>query len=330
MAAKVKNETLKNQVVIYQARSGAIEFREDLRAETIWATQSQIADLFEVNVRTTNEHLKNIYKSGELNESSTIRKFRMVQKEGNRNVRREVFLYNLDSIISVGYRVNSQKATQFRIWATKVLRAHIVSGYTINRSRIAKNYNEFLGAVEQIKKFLPTNKTIGAQSVLELIKLFAHTWVSLDAYDKAALPKNGATKKQISVTTDDLTQALGELKRELANKKEASGLFGLEREKEGIVGIIGNIFQSFGGKDLYPSIEEKAGHLLYFVVKNHPFTDGNKRIGAFTFVWFLKKAKILDSTRLTPEALTALTLLVAESNPKDKDRIIGLILLLLG
>ena len=164
---------------------------------------------------------------------------------------------------------------------------------------------------------------------MELIKMFASTWLSLDAYDKETLPKKGATRKQVKITAANITGALSELRNELIAKKEASDLFGQERQKDSAAGIIGNIFQSFGGADLYPSAEEKAAHLLYFMVKNHPFIDGNKRSGAFAFVWFLRQARILDTTRLTPEALTALTLLVAESNPKDKDRMIGLVLMVL-
>jgi prophage maintenance system killer protein len=166
-------------------------------------------------------------------------------------------------------------------------------------------------------------------STLELIKLFANTWFSLDAYDKSTLPTSGVTKKQVKITADDLRKAFLELKRELIMTGQVTELFGAERESGGVAGIVGNIFQSFGGKDLYQSAEEKAAHLLYFVIKNHPFTDGNKRSGAFAFVWFLKITHLLNPASITPEALTALTLLVAESDPKHKDRMIGLVLLLL-
>lgn len=325
----MKNKIQKNSVIIYQAKSGAIELRGDARQETIWATQAQIATAFDVDVRTVNEHIINIYKSDELKERLTIRKFRIVQKEGGREVERGVGHYNLDLILSVGYRVNSKRATLFRQWATKTLRAHIVYGYTINRSRIAKNYDKFLRAVEQVKMFLPSGGVVDTQSTIELINLFAGTWFSLDAYDKSTLPKSGATKRQVKLTADDLCKALTELKYELISKRQATALFGAERAPGAVAGIVGNVLQSFSGNDVYPSIEEKAAHLLYFVVKNHPFTDGNKRSGAFTFVWFLRKVRLLHVERLTPEALTALTLLVAESDPKDKERLIGLILMIL-
>jgi prophage maintenance system killer protein len=159
--------------------------------------------------------------------------------------------------------------------------------------------------------------------------MFASTWLSLDAYDKSRLPHTGITKKQVTITAEELTEALKKLKQELIRKGEASELFATDRGKDSIAGIVGSIFQTFGGGDMYPTVEEKAAHLLYFMVKNHPFTDGNKRSGAFAFVWFLHKMGLLQKDKMTPEALTALTLLVAESNPKDKDKMIGLILQLL-
>lgn len=320
---------VKNEIVIYQAKSGAIELRRDSEKSTIWATQAQMAKVFGVNPQAITKHLKNIYREGELFQKATCSKMEQVQMEGGRTINRSVDIYNLDAIISVGYRIGSKTGTKFRQWATKTLRAHIVDGYTINRSRIAKNYEAFLKAVEGVKMLLPEGEKVDTKSVLELIKLFADTWISLDAYDKSSLPKAGATKKQIKVTAQDLKKVLTDLKNNLVSKNEASDLFGNEAQKDTVAGIVGNVFQSFGGKDFYPSVEEKAAHLLYFMVKNHPFTDGNKRSGAFSFVWFLRKAGILNTARLSSEALTALTLLVAESNPKDKDKMIGLILLLL-
>ncbi len=317
------------QLVIYQAKNGAIEFRGDFEHETIWGTQKQIAEVFGVDIRTINEHLKNIYKTKELDEKATIRKFRIVQKEGKREVRREVNCYNLDAIISVGYRVNSLQATQFRIWATKTLRHYLLKGFLINKKRVGRNYESFLQAVEGVKALLPRNNKIKAGDIIELIKAFAGTWVSLEAYDKDSFPKAGVSKKTVRVSAKRLREALAVFKKELIAKKQATDIFGQEQSKGSVEGILGNIFQSVFGKDAYPSIEEKAAHLLYFMVKNHPFIDGNKRSGAFTFLWFLRKAGLLY-TGLSPEALTALTLLVAESKPEDKDKMIGLILLLLN
>ncbi len=315
-------------LTIFQGKNGAIEFKGDFEKETIWGTQKQIAEVFNINIRTVNEHLKNIYKTEELNEKSTIRKSRIVQKEGKRDVEREVNFYNLDAIISVGYRVNSKQATQFRIWATKTLKQHLTQGYTINKKRIGQNYEQFMKAVSDVKALLPSGNKIKTKDVIELITAFATTWFSLDAYDKGDLPTQGASKKSIQMDSNELASALSELKKELISKKQATELFAQEKKSSNLKGIIGNIFQSAFGSDAYPTNEEKAAHLLYFIIKNHPFTDGNKRSGAFSFIWFLRKTNLLRAT-LTPEALTAITLLIAESNPKDKEKMIGLVLLLL-
>jgi len=322
----MRKKIIKKEIVIYQAKSGAIELRGDFTRETIWATLDQIAEVFGRDKSVISRHLSNIFTEKELDKNSVVAKNATTASDGKVYM---VEYYNLDTIISVGYRVNSKTATEFRKWATKTLRTHIIDGYTINRPRIAKNYEAFLKAVEQVKNLLPAGGEVDAKSALELVKLFADTWFSLNAYDQSTLPNSGATKKQVKLTASDLTEVLSELKQILTVKKEAKDLFGIERQKASVAGIVGNVFQSFGDKDLYPSVEEKAAHLLYFMVKNHPFVDGNKRSGAFAFVWFLKKARRLNTSRLSPEALTALTLLVAESNPKDKERMIGLILLLL-
>lgn len=314
-------------LIIYQTKAGAIELREDFRAETIWASLDQITSLFDRDKSVISRHIKNIFKEGELREKSVVAFFATTASDGKTY---KVAYFNLDVILSVGYRVNSKKATIFRQWATKTLRSHIVDGYTINKKRLAKNYDSFLKVVEQMKTLLPSGGAVDAVSAMELVKMFASTWLSLDAYDKSSLPKSGLTKKQVEFTAEELKHALLKLKHELMAKCEATDLFGSERIGQSVSGIIGNVFQTFGGKDLYPTIEEKSAHLLYFMVKNHPYADGNKRSGAFAFVWFLKKAGILNPARLTAEALTALTLFVAESNPKDKDKTVGLVLLLLN
>lgn len=313
-----------NKIVIYQAKSGAIELRGDFGKETVWATQAQIVSLFGVDQSVVSRHIKNIFKDGEIEEKSNM------QKMHNANSDKPVAWYSLDVILGVGYRTNSKVAIEFRKWATKTLREYITKGYALNRKRIAQNYGAFMRAVEDVRALLPAGMKTDTGSILELIKIFADTWFSLDAYDKSELPTKGATKKRVAVTTEDLASALASLKRELIEKEEASDLFGIERQGGSVTGIVGNVFQSFGGADLYPTVEEKAAHLLYFIVKDHPFTDGNKRSGAYAFVWFLRAANILDISRITPTTLTALTLLVAESNPKDKDKMTGLIMMLLG
>jgi prophage maintenance system killer protein len=316
-------------IVVYQAPNGAVEVRLDSRKETVFLTQQQVAELFGVQKAAISKHVRNIFDTKELEEKGTVSILETVQIEGKRSIKRNVEYYNLDLILSVGYRVNSANATKFRQWATKTLREHITRGYTLNKKVLAKNYDEFLHAVETVKKLLPADSQFQTADVLELVKLFAGTWFSLDAYDKSSLPKSGLSKKQVYFTAEELSQSLAELKKDLFKKKEASDLFGQERQGEAIQGIVGNVFQTAFGNDAYETVEEKAAHLLYFVVKNHPFTDGNKRSGAFAFVWFLNKAKLLNPARITPEALTALTLLVAESSPKNKEQMIGLVLLLL-
>ena len=318
-----------SRMIVYQTASGAVEVRFDTQQETVLLTQQQVADLFNVQKAAISKHTQSIFSSRELDRQSTVSILETVQTEGARKVKRKIEYYNLDLILSIGYRVNSLNATKFRQWATKTLRDHITKGYTLNKKRIGKNYSEFLKAVDAVKKLLPANSEISARETVELVKLFANTWLSLEAYDKGQLPKIGANKRQISITTQELQNALVDFKADLQKRKLASDLFGQEKEVGSIAGIVGTVFQSVFGTDAYVTIEEKAAHLLYFFVKNHPFVDGNKRSGAFAFVWFLNKARLLNPSQISPEALTALTLLVAESQPQSKDQIIGLLLLML-
>src|SRR3989344_4721645 len=323
----VRNKNKEKNVVIYQAKSGAIELKGDFTKETIWATQDQIAKLFGTQRPAITKHLKNIFDTKELNKNSVSSILEHTAGDGKKY---KTQFYNLDAIIAVGYRVNSKTATQFRIWATKTLHNYIVDGYTVNKNRIAKNYEQFLNVVEDIKKLLPTGSSIESKDAVELVSLFADTWLSLDAYDKELLPKGKLTKKKVDLTAEKITNNLAQLKQNLLKKSEATDIFGTERTLGNVAGIVGNVMQTFGGSELYPTIEEKAAHLLYFMVKNHPFTDGNKRSGAFAFVWFLNQADVLDVQKLPPQALTALAVLVAESNPSHKEKTIKLILNLIS
>lgn len=321
-------EDLQNMAV-YQADSGAIALRTDVQAETIWATQKQLAGVFGVDVRTVNEHIKNIIITDELHsDDSTIRNFRIVQKEGSREVNRDIQHYNLDMILSVGYRVNSKQATQFRRWATQTLKQHIVDGYTINQQRIGKNLENFLAAVSDVQTLSQALQAASSSDILELIKAFAHTWFSLGVYDTGALPQRGVTIMDVQIAADELYDDIQVLKQQLIGKNEATELFAQEKEQGALKGIIGNIFQASFGNDLYVTIEEKAAHLLYFMVKNHIFNDGNKRSGAFAFIWLLQKSGF-PARQVHPDVLAVLTLMVAGSNPTDKEKVIGLILLLL-
>jgi len=325
----IMKKKIKKELAIYQAKNGAIELKLDDKQETFWANINQIAEIFGVQKPAISKHLKNIYRDKELDKQATVSILETVQKEGKRNVTRKIEYYNLDAIISVGYRVNSKQATQFRIWATKTLKQHITKGYTINKKVLQKNHQEFLQAVEDIKLLAKNNEQIGNDDILELIKTFSDTWFNLESYDKQGFPKTGFTKKKIKISAEELYSEIAILKNELIRKKEATELFANETKKGRLEGILGNVFQAVFGKEVYPTLEEKAAHLLYFIVKNHPFSDGNKRTGAFAFIWFLKKARLKSYYKITPEALTALTLLIAESNPKDKEKMVGLVLLLL-
>lgn len=311
-----------SQTIVYQSKSGAIELRADTERETIWLTQEQLTALFDVKKAAISKHLKNIFESGELIEDAVVSILEITAKD---NKKYQVMHFNLDAVLSVGYRVNSKKATQFRQWATRTLKAHITKGYTLNRQRIKKNYESFMQAVDDVKSLLPAQTNVDHQSVLELIKLFADTWFSLDAYDKDQLPIEGVTKKKVDLTADKLSHALLTLKKTLIAKGEATDIFGVERTKDSIAGIIGNVMQSFGDEELYPTVEAKAANLLYFIIKNHPFVDGNKRSGAYAFIWFLNEMKILNVNKITPQALTAITLLIAESSPRDKEKMVGLV-----
>lgn len=312
----------KQKTVIYQAKTGAIELRQDNNADTVWATQEDISSILDVERSVITKHIRNILKDKELNANSVCAKMARTASDGKTY---QVQFYSLDVILAVGYRTNSSNAISFRQWATKTLKEHIQKGYTINRQRIKANYDEFLKAVDNVKCLLPVGTAIDNTQVLELITLFADTWFSLDAYDRDKLSVKGATKKKVTLTAEKLNKALHELKRVLVAKGEATEIFGIERDKDSVMGVVGNVMQSFDGNDLYPSVEEKAANLLYFIIKNHPFVDGNKRSGAYAFVWFLNQAKVLDVKRMTPSALTALTLLIAESSPKDMKKMIGLV-----
>lgn len=326
---KKKILKIQNNVVLYQTKSGSIEFRGDIQKETIWATRMQMGQVFGVNPQAITKHLKNIYKEKELGREATSSKMELVQNESGRLIRRTVDIYNLDAIIAVGYRINSLMGTKFRIWATKTLREYLVKGYVLNKKVILKNYDQFLKNVSDIQALLPSHVTLDPKMVLELVKEYSVTWAKLDAYDKDALKPEGMTKKKIKLQAEELSVALDTLKKELIQKKEATQIFGQERNRDSIGGIIGNVMQSFEGKEVYPTLEEKAAHLLYFVVKNHPFIDGNKRSGAFAFIWFLRKNGVKGARNINPSGLTALTVLIAESDPKQKDKMVALVVELL-
>ena len=312
------------ELAVFQAENGALELRTDEAKDTVWANLEQISVLFGRDKSVISRHIKNIFKDRELKRDSTVAIFATVQKEGKRNVERQIEYFNLDLILSVGYRVNSKVATKFRQWATKVLRQHITEGYSINQHQLEKNKEQFFKTLKDLKILTKENSQLKATDVLTLIESFSGTFFALDSYDRNNFPTQG-TKKEIETSAKELISDLQKLKIELIKKGEATELFTQEKKQGNLEGIFGNVFQTVFGEDAYPTIEEKAAHLLYFVVKNHPFNDGNKRSGAFSFIWFLQKAGYPFHDKISPETLTVITILIAESNPADKEKMIGIV-----
>lgn len=319
-------------LAIYQAKNGSIKLKADTKNDTVWAAKKQIAELFNIDRSVVSRHIKNIFKDKELDEKVVCAKFAHTTKHGAITGKEQTNLidhYNLDIILAIGYRTNSSRAIKFRQWATQTLKHHIVKGFTINPKQVEKNKAQFLQTLENLKILSQNNTLLEIPDVLSLIQNFSDTWFSLDQFDKNKFPKKG-TKEEIQLSAKDLQLDLEQLKRDLIKKGEATQFFAQEKFKGNLGGIVGTVFQTVFGEDAYPTIEEKAAHLLYFVVKNHPFNDGNKRSGAFGFIWLLRKAGVNFTKNISPETLTTLTLLIAQSDPKEKDKMIGLVLLLLN
>ena len=321
------------QIEIYKAAEGEIVFDVDTEGETIWATQNQIADLFGATQQNIANHLKNVYSDGELDENRTAKKSFVVRQEGTRQVRREVNLYNLDAIISVGYRVNSKKATDFRVWSTKVLHNYLVKGVAVNERRLKsldeKRLKEIEGMMGVVRRLIDS-QTLNAgeaNGVLEVITRYSGSFQTLKEYDDGFIDLsslNNKSKKEKKLTPDFCLEVIDGLRKSV----KGSDLFGKPRG-DSFKGSLENIYQSYNGEDLYPTISEKAAHLLYFIIKDHPFYDGNKRIGALLFIVFLtingEHLTKNGETKISDRALTALALLIAESNPAEKDLITALI-----
>lgn len=318
-------------IEIYQANDQHIEIKLDLDSETLWLTQRQMAEVFEKNVRTVNEHLKHIYKEQELIKDSTIRKFRIVQKEGNREVSREVDHYNLDAILSVGYRVSSKKGTQFRQWATRTLKQHLIEGYTLNQQRLAQRGVEMEHVLNLLSATLQNQQMIteSGEAILAVISDYARSWSLLQAYDEQSL--SDIQQKQAdmqALNLESVLKAIAELKKELIAKGEATELFG-QIQGDGLASSISTIEQGFGDEIFYPNVASRAANLLYLIIKNHPLADGNKRTGSFLFLWYLRihqhlLAKPVEHL-INDNTLVALALLIAESKPEQKELMIRLV-----
>ena len=310
-----------NSIVIYQTADGQTELSVRLEGDTVWLSQAQIAALFTTDRTSILRHINNIYRSGELAKEATCAKIAQVQQEGSRFVNRHIALYNLDVVISVGYRVNSKRATQFRIWANKVLKEYLIKGYAVNRNAQIEQLEDLKRTIAVMSDVI-TAKSVTKSEALGLLRVisdFAYGLDTLDRYDYQQLNISDTTSKEpFRATYESAKEALTVLKEKFGG----SDLFG--REKDGsFQSTMGAIYQTFGEKDLYPSVEEKAANLLYLTVKNHSFSDGNKRIAAFLFLWFMEKNGILyraDGTRLLDNnTLVALTLMIAESKTEEKD-----------
>ncbi|WP_163558201.1 RhuM family protein [Halomonas sp. NO4] len=314
-----------SEIVIFEDARQPVEVR--LEGETVWLTQKQMAELFGKDLRTVSEHIGNVYEEGELDREGTIRKFRIVRQEGKRQVQRAIEHYNLDVIISVGYRVKSHRGVRFRQWATRVLREHLTQGYSLNEYRLAQQgLTELEQAVELLGQTLTRQELVSdlGQEVVSLILGYARTWRLLQDYDEDALGMPpGARPARGVLRAEEARRALDALASELRDRGEASELFARDRS-DGLASILGNLEQSMFGEALYKTREERAAHLLYFVIKNHPFSDGNKRSGAFLFLLYLRQ----EGMRLTlnEQGLTALTLLIAESDPKAKELMVRLVM----
>ncbi len=322
-----------NQIVIYTDNAKNIHLEVQIQDESIWLTQKQIAGLFSVQRPAITKHLVNIFKSGELKEKSVSSKMEHTAADGKVYT---TALYSLDAIISVGYRVNSKQATQFRIWATGILKEHILKGYTFNEKRLKENQTIKLKELEKTVSLLQgviRSKALNdaeAKGLLSVITDYAHSWILLQQYDAGSLQtKKSVTKGIAYIGIEESANAILTLREHLRKRKENTDVFAVERHHGAIEGIFNSIRQSFGGKELYPSLEEKAAHLLYFIIKQHPLVDGNKRVASLLFIVFLTKNKYLyrkdGERKINDNALVALTLLIAESDPKDKDIIIKIV-----
>lgn len=307
--------------IIYQAPNWAIELKGDFDKETVWASQAHISILFDVDQSVVSRHLKNIFKDGEVDLQSNMQKMHIPNSD------KSVTFYSLDVVLAVGYRTNSKVAIQFRKWATTILRNHLVQWYTINKHLLEKNYTLFQQALSDIQQI--SHNQLSGDDILELVRSFSYTWFSLDAFDTGKLDVEYQTQQSIHVQAQDLYQDIQTFKQELMTKGEASDLFAQEKQIGNLEWIFWNVFQTAFGEDVYPSIESKASHLLYFIIKNHPFNDGNKRTGAFAFIWLLQKCGYGFRERITPEALAAITLMIAISDNKEKQRMIDVVMLLL-
>ena len=310
-------------IVLYRSRDGAVQLDVPLQKETIWLSQKQMAQLFEKDSDTIGLHIRNAFKEGELRESATTEDSSVVQTEGTRRVTRNIRFYNLDVVISVGYRVKSRRGTEFRIWATNVLKRHLIRGYSVNEKRLKALKQTLRIAADVSRRKLLTGDE--ASALLQTISDYSHALDLLDDYDhqRVAIRKT-SHRKTLPVSYEEAAGLIDQMRNHFGD----SAVFGREKD-ENLHSSLNAVMQGFGGKDLYPSVEEKAAHLLYFLVKNHSFVDGNKRIAAAVFLRFAEKNRLLfdreGRKRIADNALVAMTLMIAESKPKEKNVITAML-----
>lgn len=324
---------MNNQIEIYRSQDGSVQLNVKLENETVWLTQSQMAELFGVDRTSIVRHIRNIYKSEELEENSTCAKNAQVRIEGQRQIVREIPYYNLDMIISVGYRINSKNATSFRRWATSVLKQYIIKGYVINQQLKLDRYNELKDVVRLMGRAIGMQEKVTTDEysgLFNVISDYVYALDTLDHYDYQSLSIQQTTKNEpFRATYDNAMEAINALK----DKFGGSQWFANEKD-DSFKSSIGQIYQTFGGEELYPSVEEKAAMLLYLVVKNHSFSDGNKRIAAMLFLWFLNNNRVLYAEdghkRIADNTLVALTLMIAESRTEEKDVMVKVVVNLIN
>ncbi|PKL09714.1 MAG: cytochrome C biogenesis protein CycH [Spirochaetae bacterium HGW-Spirochaetae-7] len=318
---------LHGEMVLYQAADGQVSIDVRLEHDSLWLSQRQMSRLFDKDSDTIGLHLRNIYDEGELEESSNTEESSVVQDEGKRQVRRRVRLYNLDAIISVGYRVNSKQGTRFRIWATRVLRDHLVKGYSLNEKRL-RDLNQAVRLIVDTARRRDLSDD-EAKALLAVVGDYNQALGLLDDYDHERVVKpRSVLPATYALGYDEALRIVEQLQR----RSGASSLFGMEKDSS-LAGALGAIMQTFDGEELYHGLEEKAAHLLYFLVKNHAFVDGNKRIGAALFLWFLERngalQKVDGTPRVSNATLVALTLMIAESRPDEKEALTRIVMQLL-
>jgi prophage maintenance system killer protein len=326
----MKNEKIepmnKGEIVIYQTPKKDVKIDVRFRGETVWLTQAQIAEIFGRERSVITKHIKGIFKDGEVDEKSNVQKLHIANSD------KPVEFYGLDIVLAVGYRTNSRKAIHFRRWATTVLKNYLLKGYAINESRLLEvrsRFNELRETISFLKEKSGAETLKGQEKeILDLLSSYSNTFTLLEKYDSGDLKEAKGGKEEYVLTIDDARTVAKTAKKTLMEKKEAGELFGNERE-EMFLGVVKNLYQTFGRKELYGGIGTKAAHLLYFIIKDHPFSDGNKRLGSFLFVHYLNKNKSLyresGEKKINDNGLAALALLIAESRPEEKDQMTALV-----